>query len=135
MLFFINEQGTTVNLISEAVYQGSTNVNELVLVAPIAQANQVTAVLRLPNGVTPSPYLMTLQTQQLVINNKTYQIYKSLIDGNVTAYNGICKVQFKIYQGASLLTTYTSNFTISEGVLDSLPVTPSNDVINAVTRC
>ena len=83
MQFFIDSKGTTVNLISDPVYEGSTNANELVLVAPISSANQVTVTFMLPIGISTTERLLTLQNS-MSIDGVNYNVWRCLIDGTIT---------------------------------------------------
>lgn len=122
MQFFIDSQGTVVNLISSPVYQGSTNACELVLVAPFSSANQVTAYFNLPNGLTTVEQIMTVQPQPMLIEGKTYNVWRILLGGEVTEYAGKVTVQFSIYQGnpgGSMpikATAYAGTFVVQVGV-------------------
>lgn len=139
MQFFIDSQGTVVNLISSPVYQGSTNACELVLVAPFSSANQITACFKLPNGITTEPYIMTVQAQPMQIEGKTYNVWRVLLDGAITEYAGQVTVQFSVYQNGFTTnngnmynpikpTTYASTFTVQRGVTPTLPETPSQNI-------
>ena len=90
MQFFIDSQGTVTNLISSPVYQGSTNASELVLVAPLSASNVVTAVFKLPNGLTTTPRLMTVQGQPMVIDGNV----KSCGSNGMSAYAAQILAQF-----------------------------------------
>ena len=132
MQFFIDSKGTTVNLISDPVYEGSTNANELVLVAPISSANQVTATFMLPIGISTTERLLTLQNS-MSIDGVNYNVWRCLLDGTITEYAGTVRVQFKIYQGSGqnipiILNTYTSSFVVSRGITPQLPNTPSENI-------
>lgn len=122
MQFFIDSQGTVVNLISSPVYQGSTNACELVLVAPFSSANQVTAYFKLPNGLTTVEQIMSVQPQPMLIEGKTYNVWRILLGGEVTEYAGKVTVQFSIYQGnpgGSMpikATAYAGTFVVQVGV-------------------
>ena len=133
MQFFIDPKGTTVNLISDPVYEGSTNANELVLVAPLSSANQVTATFLLPIGISTTERLLTLQNS-MSIDGVNYNVWRCLLDGTITEYAGTVRVQFSIYQGSTeqdipiVLNTYTSSFVVSKGITPQLPKTPSENI-------
>lgn len=141
MQFFIDSQGTTHNVISDPVYQGSTNANELVLVAPFSSGNVIEADFRLPIGITTEPYLMTVQAKPMLIEGKTFNMWRCLLDGVITEYAGQVTVQFKIYQGGYSAnqtyhpitpTTYASTFTVQKGVTPTLPNTPTNNIYQSI---
>ena len=121
MQFFIDSQGTVVNLISSPVYQGSTNACELVLVAPFSSANQITACFKLPNGIITTERIMSVQDQPMQIEGKTYNVWRVLLDGAITEYAGKVSVWFSIYQGNPngelpiISTTYESTFNVTKG--------------------
>ncbi len=140
MQFFIDSQGTVVNLISSPVYQGSTNACELVLVAPFSASNIIEADFRLPNGITTEPYIMTVQGQ-MQIEGRTFNVWRVLLDGVVTEYAGKVTVQFRIYQGGYNVgndyypitpTSYASTFSVAKGVVPNLPQTPTTDVYKTI---
>lgn len=140
MQFFIDSQGTVVNLISSPVYQGSTNACELVLVAPFSASNIIEADFRLPNGITTEPYIMTVQGQ-MQIEGRIYNVWRVLLDGVVTEYAGKVTVQFRIYQSGYNAgneynpitpTSYASTFSVVKGVVPTLPQTPTTDVYKTI---
>ena len=138
MQFFIDSKGTTVNLISDPVYEGSTNANELVLVAPISSANQVTATFLLPIGISTTERLLTLQNS-MSIDGVNYNVWRCLIDGTITEYAGTVRVQFSIYQGSGqnipiILNTYTSSFVVSRGITPQLPVAPTSNIYESILQ-
>lgn len=134
MQFFIDPKGTTVNLISDPVYEGSTNANELVLVAPISSENQVTATFMLPIGISTTERLLTLQSS-MSIDDVQYNVWRCLLDGTVTEYAGTVRVQFKIYQGNTIiLNTYASSFVVSEGITPQLPDTPTQNIYESILQ-
>lgn len=141
MQYFIDSKGTTINLITDPIYQGSTNANELVLVAPISPNNQVTCAFRLPNGIETEERLMKLQGVPMNIEGKIYYVWRSLLDGIVTEYAGQVQVQFTLYQGAFRVgnieqqikpKTYTSAFTVGVGVTPTMPPTPEPNIYQAI---
>ena len=142
MQFFIDPKGTTVNLISDPVYEGSTNANELVLVAPISSANQVTATFMLPIGISTTERFLTLQNS-MSIDGVNYNVWRCLLDGTITEYAGTVRVQFKIYQGSTeqteqtvpiILSTYTSSFVVSRGITPQLPVAPTSNIYESILQ-
>ncbi len=143
MQFFIDSQGTVVNLISSPVYQGSTNACELVLVAPLSASNVIETRFKLPNGIATEPYLMTLQPQPMLIDGKTFNIWRVLLDGTITEYMGSVTVQFVAYQSGYntnngntynpiALTSYSSTFNVGAGVTPAMPSTPTNDIYQRI---
>lgn len=137
MQFFIDSQGTVVNLISSPVYQGSTNACELVLVAPFSSANQITAYFKLPNGITTAERIMSVQAQPMLIEGMTFNVWRMLLDGAITEYSGKVTVQFSIYQGNPngnlpiKPTTYAGTFMVQTGVTPMPSATPpTNDGYN-----
>ena len=143
MQFFIDSQGTVTNLISSPVYQGSTNASELVLVAPLSASNVVTAVFKLPNGLTTTPRLMTVQGQPMVIDGNVYNLWRCLLDGAITEYAGGVSVFFEIYNGGYNInngteyspiksTTYASSFTVQRGGVPTLPDAPTQNIYDAI---
>ena len=138
MQFFIDPKGTTVNLISDPVYEGSTNANELVLVAPISSANQVTVTFMLPIGISTTERLLTLQNS-MSIDGVHYNVWRCLLDGTITEYAGTVRVQFSIYQGSGqnipiILNTYASSFVVSRGITPQLPVTPTPNIYENILQ-
>lgn len=133
MQYFINSNGTTTNLITDPIYQGSTNANEMVLVAPFSAGNQVTCDFRLPTGISTEPYAMNIQGRPMNIEGITYNVWRCLLDGAVTEYAGQCQVQFSVYQGNNIkLNTYTSVFTVGVGTTPTLPKTPTQSIYQSI---
>lgn len=140
MQFFIDSQGTVVNLISSPVYQGSTNACELVLVAPFSASNIIEADFRLPNGMTTEPYIMTVQGQ-MQIEGRIFNVWRVLLDGVVTEYAGKVTVQFKVYQSGYNVgndyypitpTSYASTFNVGKGVTPQMPDTPTSNIYQSI---
>ena len=144
MQFFIDSQGTVVNLISSPVYQGSTNACELVLVAPFSSANVITAYFKLPNGITTAERIMSVQAQPMLIEGMTFNVWRMLLDGAITEYSGKVTVQFSIYQGNPngnlpiKPTAYAGTFVVQTGVTpmptDPPPTTDGYNIYQAILQ-
>ncbi len=148
MVFIINSQGTTELVSTTPIHQGSSLVNEIVLLAPFASGNVVTVAFTLPFGEPTRPFLMeNVDLTSLGITNgkSNYNAWVFKIKAPITEYAGFVKVQFFIYSGynasngtaGALLATATSQFQVMEGTFPELPETPDettyDEMLNALS--
>lgn len=141
MIFLCNSKGTITSGVPDNVYQGSNFANEIILVAPFPAGNQVTAAFILPNGTYTTEQLMTYfdlgesyeDEDGLILN-----AWRVLIGSDITSYSGTAQVQFRIYSGSytakqnPFIASYTTNFTISQGVPVVLPSTPASTIYQQI---
>lgn len=142
MVFVSNINGTLTKVSGNPIYQGSSLVNEIVLIAPFSPTNIVTVGFTLPNGVPIDSQLMTsvplgsIDVKDLVGN--TYNAWILTVDAPVTEFIGPVSVYFKIYTGytkvgdtlkPSYLTTSASAFEVTPGGYPTdIPTTDSTDI-------
>lgn len=127
MIFFLNANGTTTIVKSDAIYQGSIDANSLIIVAPFSRTNVVSASFILPNGLVVeggiAVPLADLGTTPLKDNNgNIYNAWGLDLDFPATQYSGTVKVQFSISLGSGkTLKSYTTQFEVSKGIVANLP--------------
>lgn len=141
MIFFCNSKGTITSGVPDNVYQGSNFANEIILVAPFPAGNQVTASFILPNGTYTTEQLMAsfdLGENYEDENGRVLNAWRVLIGSDLTSYSGTAQVQFRIYSGSytekqnPFIASYTTNFTISQGVPVVLPSSPSSTIYQQI---
>ena len=141
MIFFCNSKGTITSGVPDNVYQGSNFANEIILVAPFPAGNQVTASFILPNGTYTTEQLMAsfdLGESYEDENGLVLNAWRVLIGSDLTSYSGTAQVQFRIYSGSytakqnPFIASYTTNFTISQGVPVVLPSSPSSTIYQQI---
>lgn len=129
MVYIIDTNGTTQAVITEPVYQGSTGVNNIILLAPFPANCQITISCILPNGV-PLRKVYPMQAKVLPIalqniNKDNYTCFVATVDEMITQLTGTVQVQFQIVQGLKsvngqlvprVLATYTTGFEVGVGV-------------------
>lgn len=133
MIIFADHDGAIVHGIPDAVHQGSSNVNEIRLFAPIAQNAQVTAAFMLPDGTVTAPAMMqnagTVSFERegapLVLSEWQYTLPLS-----VCARYGTVRAQFCFYfaQEGAAVATGEFSFCVARGVPAELPEAPDAGV-------
>jgi hypothetical protein len=145
MVIVANRQGTTTEIISSPIYQGSSLVNELVFLAPFSSTNSVTVTFTLPNGVQLDPILMaSVPISQLGITDEDrhgYNAWVLLVDVNATEWAGALSLYFSVNTGAvngnasylsSYLSSYQTTIEVTPGGAPNLPESPTNDVYQQI---
>lgn len=132
MIFIMNTEGTITAVTSSPLYQGSSDVNKIVLLAPFAQDAPVLVSFRLPNGqyVYPyfarsegnadNPYRMVLlesfSGRFFTEDGKTgYNAWSINVDYPLTQYPGVLTIQFAVGVGNGYLTSSTPMITVERG--------------------
>lgn len=141
MVIVANRQGTTTQIISSPIYQGSSLVNELVFLAPFSSTNSVHVLFTLPNGVQLDPILMeSVPISQLGITDEDrhgYNAWVLLVDVNATEWAGALSLYFSVNTGAvngnsSYLSSYQTTIEVTPGGAPNLPESPTNDVYQQI---
>lgn len=146
MVYIIDTHGTTQAVITEPVYQGSTGVNDILLLAPFPANYQITVSCILPNGI-PLRNVYPMQAVVLPvelqdINKNNYTCFKTTIYEMLTTVAGSVQVQFKVVGGLSIvngtpvprvLATYTTAFNVGVGIpTEPLQIPSGSDDINII---
>ena len=129
MIVSIKANGDIYNIKPMIVYQGSSEVNQLYLFAPLASGSVVNVTFTLPNLTTTQSYLLTLQTP---ISDSLNAWYVD-IPVVATQYVGIVKVNFSItLADGSTLTVNRTQFEVKRGDDVVLPDEPDADVYTQI---
>lgn len=130
MLFIANVQGTITAVVPEPIYRGSSNANELVLIAPFPADAVVYATFRLPNGQYLKPYLGTDLTEDeekalsllpefspklFDSDGNAYNAWRIVLDAPITQLSGDLSVQFFVTIGSTRRPTSLISVAIGEG--------------------
>ncbi len=139
MIFISNAQGTIQATLPSPIYQGSNLANEVVLIAPFAQTNQVDCAITLPNGARLLPILLTavenFSAQGLTDSDgKNLSAWSADIPETVTEFSGDAQIQFRIYTSNQGISTSSTGFNIQKGVAPILPDSPTADVYNEILQ-
>ena len=146
MVYIIDTHGTTQAVITEPIYQGSTGVNDILLLAPFPANYQITVSCILPNGIPlRNVYPMqavVLPSELQDINKNNYTCFKATVNEMLTGLSGTVQVQFKVIQGVKkvnnvlvprVLATYTTGFSVGLGVpTEPLTLPSDSDDINLI---
>lgn len=146
MIYIIDTNGTTQAVVTEPIYQGSTDVNNILLLAPFPANSQITVSCILPNGIPlRNVYPMeavVLPTELQDINKNNYTCFKTTVNEMLTGLSGTVQVQFKVIQGVKkvnnvlvprVLATYTTGFNVGLGVpTEPLTLPSDSDDINLI---
>jgi hypothetical protein len=128
----MNTEGTITAVTSSPLYQGSSDVNKIVLLAPFSSQSPVLVSFRLPNGqyVYPyfaraegnadNPYRMVLlesfSGKFFTEDGKTgYNAWSINVDYPLTQYPGVLTIQFAVGVGNGYLTSSTPMTTVERG--------------------
>lgn len=138
MIFFTDNNGTIIKSLPSPVYQGAADTNNIYLVAPFASTLQFAVAFILPKtNVYTERYLMTrngeLPDVEYVPTGDKYSIWTMRIPNNITVRYGTVTAQFFTYgTDGSITPTSATTFTVSKGVPEILPDTPSQDIYNQI---
>ena len=136
MIFIIDSQGNTKNVLYEPIYQGSNNANQIVLFAPFPKTNAITVSYTLANGIQTHPFVMTLCNDVPDIKTEKgtqYNVWSIDIDHPITEYAGHVDVQFIVHMGnGKMLSTYKSGFEVGTGIISELPELPEEDIYKKI---
>ncbi len=138
MIFFTDNNGTIIKSLPSPVYQGAADTNNIYLVAPFASTLQFAVAFILPKtNVYTERYLMTrngeLPDVEYGPTGDKYSIWTMRIPNNITARYGTVTAQFFTYgTDGSITPTSATTFTVSKGVPEILPDTPSQDIYNQI---
>ena len=142
MVFISIINGTLTKVTGNPIYQGSSLVNEIVLIAPFPATNVVTVGFTLPNGVPVDSQLMeSVPLASVDISNGVGNLYNAWVlkvDAPVTEFIGSVSVYFKIFSGyakvgdtlkPSYLTTSASAFEVTQGGYPTdIPTTETENI-------
>ena len=131
MIIFLDAQASLVNKQPSFLHQGSNKANEIYVVAPIPQFNQVLAYFTLPNNNVLKPRYAKGEAEAaalLNLGNTDYGVWYLKLDTPVTAYYGQASVQFYFISQAETLTSESISFEIMKG---TAPIQPEDITYNA----
>lgn len=131
MIIFLDAQASLVNKQPSFLYQGSNKANEIYVVAPIPQFNQVLAYFTLPNNDVLKPRYAKGDTSAVAVlnlGNTDYGVWYLKLDTPVTAYYGQASVQFYFISQTETLTSESISFEILKG---TAPIQPEDITGNA----
>ena len=155
MIFLSNADGTITAAVPQAIYQGSSQANEVVLIGPFSTASVVSVSFKLPNGQILKPRLtenvdgdfnMTelpnFAGKFFDANGTGYRAWRLELDAAITAIPGAVTLQFFVAKGTApngkpiILPTSSTTINIGAGVA-YLPVDFNEanwgDITTAVT--
>lgn len=131
MIIFLDAQASLVNKQPSFLHQGSNKANEIYVVAPIPQFNQVLAYFTLPNNNVLKPRYAKGEAEAaalLNLGNTDYGVWYLKLDTPVTAYYGQASVQFYFISQSETLTSESISFEIMKG---TAPIQPEDITDNA----
>lgn len=108
MIFLSNNQGTITAVDPSPLYQGASEANEIILIAPFPVTSSVSLSIKLPNGVLLEPLLAEGYHMQLIegftdkfydANGYRYNAWRMTVDYNITGISGDLTIQFLICKG------------------------------------
>ena len=132
MIIITDSQGNIQTpTITENVYQGSNNANNIVFLAPLPKSNMASITFRLPNGDVTERYFMTPYQDipsQYELNGWIIQINKV-----VTQYYGEVEFQIDVTNATGQqVTTIQSTFPVLRGVAPLPSSEPSKDTYDEI---
>ena len=108
MIFLSNIQGTITAIDQSPIYQGSSDANEVILIAPFPSSSTISVAFTLPNGVIINPFLAESYNMALMSGfsdkfydaaKNRYNAWKLLLDYDLTQISGDLTVQFTVAKG------------------------------------
>lgn len=132
MIFIMNTEGTVTSAVSSPLYQGSDDVNEIVLLAPFATTTVVMVSFRLPNGQYVYPYfagnenstpytatiIESLEGKFFAADGTTgYNAWLLKVDYPLTQFSGELDIQFMLtLASGGYLTSSVPMVTVGRGI-------------------
>ena len=132
MIFIMNAEGTVTTAVSSPLYQGSDDVNEIVLLAPFATNTVVMVSFRLPNGQYVYPYfagnensapytatvIESLEGKFFAEDGTTgYNAWLLKVDYPLTQFSGELDIQFMLtLASGGYLTSSVPMVTVGRGI-------------------
>jgi hypothetical protein len=132
MLFITQADGTVIKTFPSAVYQGSNDASDIIVLAPFAQGTEASCGFALPNGVWTDPYRMTSQDPIVELGGVAYNAWRISLPYAITEYSGAVTAQFSFYTGTQVVTTANTTFTVQAGAQVDLPNEPDPDVYKKI---
>ena len=127
MIIFLNTDGSATKVTPEHIYQGSSGVDRINIIAPFTSNVSVQIAFRLPDGFTTTPDLMAYAGA----DEGGANVWTYALSSTITALAGNASVSFIVTSlDLSQRTTFLVPFTIEAS---SLPSLPSDDDVNPWT--
>lgn len=144
MIFIADAQGSITQIGTTSIYQGSVKAGQIILLAPLPASLSVVVGFTLPNGKHTSINLaspndrirMTPIDLDGIISTEEQNNYNAWIytlQAEITEFPGTVTVQFFCYTPTSeVLTTYSAEFEVQQGVAVQLPSTPQDNIYRQI---
>lgn len=120
MIISLTLNGEIYNMEPEQIYQGSNNVNEIFIIAPLSANTNFTMAFELPNGYKTQPYVL----ERIAPVSNTLNTWKLVVGHPLTQYYGKVNFQFKGVINGTTTASGQGSFKVIEGVDWVLPALP-----------
>lgn len=130
MIISLTLNGELYNIEPEQIYQGSNNVNEIFIIAPLSANTSFTMTFELPNGYITQPYVL----ERIAPVSNTLNTWKLVVDTPLTQYYGNVKFQFKGQINGTTTASGQGTFRIIEGVDWVLPAVPDTNTYELIVN-
>ena len=127
MIVLINSQGGLVATQDEDLFQGSSNLNNINLIAPFGSNVVFKAMFELPNGVIMPENLDGYIFKPSISINSELNAWRLPITFPLTQYKGIVKIQIRGIVGNQVVCSTTIKKVIQEGIPYSSDFTELSD--------
>lgn len=127
MIVLINSQGSLVATQDEDLFQGSSNLNNINLIAPFGSNVIFKAMFELPNGVIMPENLDGYIFKPSININSELNAWRLPITFPLTQYKGIVKIQIRGIVGNQVVCSTTIKKVIQEGIPYSSDFTELSD--------
>ncbi len=156
MIFLSDIKGTITAVVPSPIYQGSSDADEFVLIAPFPRQSVVCVAITLPNGQIIAPRISTdpdtpfgdhafalellesFSDKLYNAENIGYNAWRIKVNAPLTQYGGNLSLQFLIATGDGVIKTTSSlNVNIGRGTPYIMPQDPEgwNQVLDLLSTC
>ena len=132
MLYFLEATGSIVRVVPERIYQGSSEGNKIMLIAPFANTVMAEVVFKLPDGQLTLPYKLNYIGSMQESAEKAIckmHAWQTILPITVTQHYGGVEVQFYFTSSKNeKIASAVTSFIVERGLLPTLPDSPTEDV-------
>lgn len=136
MLYFLDATGNILRVVPERIYQGSSEGNKIMLVAPFANTVTTEVVFKLPDGQFTLPYTLHYIGQMQESTEKTMckmHAWQCVLPITITQNYGEVEIQFYFTSTKNeKIASAVTSFIVERGLLPVLPDSPTEDVYQKI---
>lgn len=129
MIIYLPLSGTAQILTPEHIYQGSNNINEVVVLSPLPSTTAVSVAFSLPTGTETLYYPTTFIG---AVTGTELHEWRYTLENTILQYKGTVSVSVNTISTVGNRTSYSCDFLVEQSILPDLPASPSEDVYDDI---